>query len=165
MGVHLAQKNWPPGLNWETKVPKGPVKHPPSAISIELKSRLGNTPASPEIAPHGATLLKRDNARANSNKGDMRPSSVAVYNAVCGGGSGAARNRGARNGGAGADAAAAVGGDAQPGQQMQPLWGGDLALRGETRGSKIRGEVGTKWDSRDGPHGHQAAVSGYDLPR
>jgi hypothetical protein len=33
------------------------------------------------------------------------------------------------------------------------------ALRGETKGSKIKGKMGVKWDSRDGLDGHQRTAS------
>ena len=36
-------------------------------------------------------------------------------------------------------------------------------LRGETKGSKILGKIGIKWDSRDGPKGHQPTASRCDL--
>ena len=42
---------------------------------------------------------------------------------------------------------------------------GALTLRRGTTGSKIWvTTVGTKWDSRDGPNGHQATASTCDLP-
>jgi hypothetical protein len=36
-------------------------------------------------------------------------------------------------------------------------------LRGETKGSKIKGKMGVKWDSRDGLDGHQPTASRCDL--
>ena len=36
-------------------------------------------------------------------------------------------------------------------------------LRGEGKGSKIRGKMGIKWDTRDGPNGHQPTASRCDL--
>ena len=39
-----------------------------------------------------------------------------------------------------------------------------LTLRGETKGSKIGGKMGVKWDSRDGSNGHQPIASRCDLP-
>ena len=38
-------------------------------------------------------------------------------------------------------------------------------LRGQTKGSKIRGKMGTKWSSRDGPKGHQRTASRCNLPQ
>ena len=38
-------------------------------------------------------------------------------------------------------------------------------LRGETKGSKIEGKRGIKWDNRDGPSGHQPTASRCDLPQ
>ena len=38
-----------------------------------------------------------------------------------------------------------------------------LDLRGETKGSKIKGKMGVKWDSRDGLDGHQPTASRCDF--
>ena len=39
-----------------------------------------------------------------------------------------------------------------------------LALRREGKGRKIRGEMGTECDSRDGQNGHRPTASRCDLP-
>ena len=45
-----------------------------------------------------------------------------------------------------------------------PTTGGAVSLRRRSRGSKIRGKVGRRWDSRDGPNGYQPPASCCDLP-
>ena len=134
----------------------------------------------PRVSPTTAMVLHQQGARRAPSQGMIsiscpaeagasRPADAPPAAASKFGESAQARAWGNEEGNEGGDEgeAATTGGARITGptaaQTASPFWHVEKALRRQTKGSKIRGKIGTKWDRRDWPKGHQPTASRCDL--